>query len=72
VCPKSDGLLDVSLIREFWTWGDRSLKTVNWVTSCNKVCSFVTCFSPNSEACENPTGGKSWVFHLSWARSVST
>ena len=35
---------------------------VTWVTSCNKVCYFVTCFSPNSEVCENPTGGRSWFF----------
>ena len=33
-----------------------------WVTSCNKVCYFVTCFSPNSEVCEIPTGGRSWFF----------
>ena len=30
------------------------------VTSCNKVCYFVTCFRSNSEVCENPIGGRSW------------
>ena len=35
---------------------------VTWVTSYNKVCYFVTYFSPNSEVCENPTGSRSWFF----------
>ena len=68
---KSRGLLDVSLIRGFWKWGDRSLEDGYVVTSCKKECYFVTCFSPYSEVCENPTGGRSWFFHLSWARDVS-
>ena len=33
-----------------------------WVTSCNKVCYFVTWFSPNNEVYENPKGGRSWFF----------
>ena len=33
-----------------------------WVTSYNKVCYFVTCFSPNSELCENPTDDRLWFF----------
>jgi len=35
------------------------------VLHCNK-------FSPNSEVCENLIGGRSWFFHLSWIRGVST
>jgi len=38
VCPKSGGLLDVSLIRGFWTWGNRSLgrrlRVLQVVTRC--------------------------------------
>ena len=26
------------------------------------MCYFITCFSPNSEVCENPVGGRSWLF----------
>ena len=40
--------------------------------NCNGESYFVMCFSPNSEVCENPTEGRSWFFHLSWARGVST
>ena len=59
---KSRGLLDVSLIRGFWTvFG----KTVTWVTSCNKECYFVMSVSLYSEVCENPTRGRSWFFHFS-------
>jgi len=32
----------------------------------NKECHFITCFSLCSDVCENPIGGRSWFFHLTW------